>query len=184
MGSAATPPYRHTRVALLRSAVHALTEAPHWWPDPDDPQSCRSWLEQAWSRPTVAEAIRQASPTLARRIDGISAGQPAEPKQIRRATVATAGYVLRALGRPTPFGLFAGVAPVIVGRTVNVRRGAAHRPVVRVDTQWLADVIDHLALAYDRRCGNGGSRHFTRAPRTARSPASVRVRSVRPFGPG
>src|SRR5207247_9863396 len=62
----------------------------------------------------------------------------------RRARVATAGYVLRALGRPTPFGLFAGVAPVIVGRTAGVRRGVAHRPVTRVDTQWLADVIDRL----------------------------------------
>jgi hypothetical protein len=50
----------------------------------------------------------------------------------------------RATGRPTPFGLFAGVAPVVLGRKVQVRRGAAHRPVARVDTQWLADIVDRL----------------------------------------
>src|SRR6266545_633706 len=145
MGAADTRrPYHHAGVALLRSAVHAMTETPAWWPDPADPRSCRLWLEQAWSRPAFAEAIRQASPTLTHRIEAICAGQPVEPKQVSRATVAAAGYLLRALGRPTPFGLFAGVAPVTLGRTVDVRRGAAHRPVVRVDTQWLADVIDHL----------------------------------------
>jgi thiopeptide-type bacteriocin biosynthesis protein len=139
-----TPLYRHTGVALLRSAVSPLTDAPDRWPDPSDTQACRSWLDQMWSRPDLAGAIRQASSTLAGRVDAIRAGRTADAKQIRRATVATARYLLRATGRPTPFGLFAGVAPVALGRTAQVRWGAAHRPVLRADTQWLADVVDRL----------------------------------------
>ncbi|HZO64854.1 MAG TPA: lantibiotic dehydratase family protein, partial [Kribbellaceae bacterium] len=145
MGTGDTGPlYRHAGVALLRSAVRASTQAPGWWPDPNDPQACCSWLRQVWSEPDFADAVRQASPGLARRVEAICGGQAWQPRQIRRATMATAGYLLRALGRPTPFGLFAGVAPVIVGGTAGVRWGCAHRPVVRVDTQWLADVIDRL----------------------------------------
>ena len=87
-------------------------DAPDWWPEPNDPQSSRSWLKRVWWEPGFADAVGQASPTLAHRVEAICARRPVEPKQIRRATVSIAGYQLRALGRPTPFGLFAGVAPV------------------------------------------------------------------------
>lgn len=72
-----------------------------------------------------------------------------EAKQIRSATMATARYLLRAIGRPTPFGLFAGVAPVTLGSTARVRWGTVHRAVVRADTQWLADVISRLEACRD-----------------------------------
>jgi len=140
----ATPFYRHAGIALLRSAVSASTHAPDQWPDPSDTQACCRWLSRTWSRPEFADAIRQASPTLADRVDAIRTGHTIEAKQVRRITLAVARYVLRATGRPTPFGLFAGVAPVTVGRMAQVRWGAAHRPVVRADTQWLADIIDGL----------------------------------------
>jgi hypothetical protein len=58
--------------------------------------------------------------------------------------LATTRYLLRALGRPTPFGLFAGVAAVSVGGPTHVQWGTAHRAVARPDTQWLADIIDRL----------------------------------------
>jgi len=136
--------YRHTGVALLRAAVGSVDQAPDWWPDLTDATACRAWLEQVWSRPGFTDAIVQASPSLAHRVEGICAGGAVEPKQLRRATVAAASYLLRALGRPTPFGLFAGVAPVAFGRCVYARWGDAHRPVVRADTQWLVDVIERL----------------------------------------
>jgi thiopeptide-type bacteriocin biosynthesis protein len=138
------PLYRHTGVALLRSAVSSVTHAPDWWPDPSDTEACRLWLDEMWSRPDLADAIRQASPTLARRVDAIGAGHTLQAKQIRRAAVATSRYLLRATGRPTPFGLFAGVAPVALARTAQVRWGTAHRAVARADTEWLAAVIDRL----------------------------------------
>ncbi|WP_308122015.1 lantibiotic dehydratase family protein [Streptomyces sp. TRM70350] len=47
-------------------------------------------------------------------------------------------------GRPTPFGLFAGVTAASVGSTPHVRWEDAHQAVARVDTEWLDDVIVHL----------------------------------------
>src|SRR6266487_266658 len=144
MTTGASPLYRRTGVALLRSAVASTTDRPDWWPDPGDAQACRTWLHQIWSRPDLADAIRVASSTLARRVDAIRQGRAVETKQVRRATIATARYVLRATGRPTPFGLFAGVAPVTLGGAACVRWDTAHRHVLRPDTQWLADLIDRL----------------------------------------
>ncbi|MGH3936857.1 MAG: lantibiotic dehydratase [Pseudonocardiaceae bacterium] len=121
------PLYRHSGVALLRAAAAPLDHAPDSWPDPSDTEACRAWLNQVCSRPDLAEAIRQASPTLADRLDAIHGGRAVEAKQVRRATVATVRYVLRATGRHTPFGLFAGVAPVPLGREAKVRWGVGHR---------------------------------------------------------
>jgi thiopeptide-type bacteriocin biosynthesis protein len=181
--------YRHTGVALLRSAVASSTDVPDSWPDPSDTTACRSWLDQMWSRSDFAEAIRAASSTLARRVDAIRAGDAAEPKKIRRATVATARYLLRATGRPTPFGLFAGVAPVAVGRPAEVRWGAAHQPIVRADTQWLADIIDrleacpellkHLDVSFtDLAVQRGGRLEAPNGPNRVRVRYTAAVRAV------
>ncbi|GAA0705119.1 lantibiotic dehydratase [Kitasatospora atroaurantiaca] len=136
--------YQHSGTALLRAAAAPLTSLPDWWPDPADPASCRTWMEEVWSDAGFAAAIREASTSLAERIDGIVAGQPVKPKQVRRAAVAAARYLLRATGRPTPFGLFAGVAHATTGPTPDVRWGTGHRPVARADTEWLSAVIDKL----------------------------------------
>lgn len=136
--------YRHTGAAMLRAAAMPLTSLPGWWPDPSDTDACGRWLKQAWTQPRFADAVRQASDDLATRVDAICAGQPARPKQVRRAAMATVRYALRATGRPTPFGLFAGVAPVGVGPTPYVRWGDAHQAVTRVDAEWLDDVIIRL----------------------------------------
>jgi len=143
------PLYRHGDVALLRAAAVPLGDAPNWWPDPGDIEACRTWLEQVWKSHQLAEAIRQASPSLADRIDAIRAGHGVQDKQVRRATVATVRYVLRATGRPTPFGLFAGVARVSLGSTAGVQWGESHRSVARVDTQWLADVVERIEAMPD-----------------------------------
>lgn len=58
------PLYRHTDVALLRAATAPLTNAPDQWPDLADTGACRVWLDQMWSRPDLADAVRQASPSL------------------------------------------------------------------------------------------------------------------------
>jgi thiopeptide-type bacteriocin biosynthesis protein len=131
-------------VALLRAAAWPLIEAPDRWPDLTDTAACRVWLDRMWSRPDLADAVRQASPSLADRVDTIRTGRPMGDKQIRRATTALTRYVLRAFGRPTPFGLFAGVTPVRVDRAVQVRWGEGHRPAARVTAEWLADVIAEL----------------------------------------
>jgi len=141
--------YRHGGGALLRAAVVPLTRAPDWWPDLGDTESCRSWIRHAWDVPGFADAVRHASPALGDRVDAIHAGRAVEDKLVRRAAAAMVRYLLRAIGRPTPFGLFAGVAPVSVGAAAHARWSDGHRAVARVDTQWLADVIDHLEAIPD-----------------------------------
>ncbi|MEV4615253.1 lantibiotic dehydratase [Kitasatospora sp. NPDC049258] len=137
--------YQHSGQALLRAATAPLTSAPSWWPDPADLSSCRAWLGEVWSDAGFADTIRAASTSLAERIDVIAAGKPVKPQRVRRAAVSAARYLLRATGRPTPFGLFAGVAHASTrAGAPEVRWGTAHRPVARVDTEWLAAVIDAL----------------------------------------
>jgi Lantibiotic dehydratase, N terminus len=97
-----------------------------------------------WSRPEFVVGIEQASPTLAERVAAVLAGQPVDQRQVSRAALATTRYLLRATGRPTPFGLFAGVARVRLAGETRVRWGSRHQSVARADTQWLADVIDQL----------------------------------------
>jgi hypothetical protein len=143
------PLYRHSGVGLLRAAAASLEQVLGSWPDLSDIEACRAWLMQMWSRPELAEAIRGASPTLADRLNAIHASGAGPIKQIRRATVAVMRYVLRATGRHTPFGLFAGVAPVRVGHPCQVRWGEGHRPVARVDIQWLANVVAGLEARSD-----------------------------------
>ncbi|WNV83036.1 lantibiotic dehydratase [Umezawaea sp. Da 62-37] len=135
------PLYRHTGVALLRASATPLTSAPDQWPDLADIASCRAWLDRMWARDGLAAAVRQASPSLADRVDAIQTGQAVSDKQVRGATVSTVRYVLRSIGRPTPFGLFAGVSPVTLGPVGRVEWRAGHRAVVRADAQWLADII-------------------------------------------
>ncbi|WP_422646979.1 lantibiotic dehydratase [Actinoalloteichus caeruleus] len=141
MHTATRPLYRHSGAALLRAAATPLDGPGGDWPDLIDTGSCRVWLAGVWGQPEFTEAVRVASPALAERLDTL---ESLSDKQIRRASLAVLRYVLRARSRHTPFGLFAGVAPAMVGDGVKVRWGAAHRPVARVDSQWLAEAIDRL----------------------------------------
>ncbi len=134
--------YRHNGAALLRAAAFPLDGLADDWPDPADTRSCRDWLDHVWRRPEVADAVRVASAGLAARLDSLDA---LSAKQIRRATTSVVRYLLRAESRHTPFGLFAGVVPVNIGDTAAARWRAAHRPIARVDAQWLAEVVDRLS---------------------------------------
>lgn len=140
--------YRHGGGGLLRAARSPLHRAPDRWPDLSDNGDVagwRSWLVLVWSREKTAEAVALASPSLARQVTQIYAGLCTEPKQVRRAVVSVVRYLLRETGRPTPFGLFAGVAPArFAPAAASVRWGREHRPVAGVDGQWLADVIGGL----------------------------------------
>ncbi|WP_435159350.1 lantibiotic dehydratase [Amycolatopsis sacchari] len=138
------PLYRHVDVALLRAAAAPLTDTWHDWPDLTDLDGCRRWLERMWSRPDLADAVRQASPSLGEGVDAIRAGHTVSDKQIRSATLSTARYLLRSIGRPTPFGLFAGVAPAVLARTAQASWGEDHRGVARANTGWLADITGRL----------------------------------------
>ena len=104
----------------------------------------RGWLEQVWSRDSLAQAIEVASPVLAREVGKALAGYVHEPRQMRRIVMSVARYVLRAGDRATPFGLFAGVAPAAFGPGLTARWGEDHRAVVRPAAGWLAAMVTGL----------------------------------------
>ncbi|UUU32400.1 lantibiotic dehydratase [Streptomyces sp. CA-210063] len=131
---------------LLRAAVLPLTTQQTRWPTLDDPPDCRRWLADIWARPPFAAAVRAASPQLARAVHHILEDADVQPKRLRKATTAVARYLLRAAGRPTPFGLFAGVTPAESG-SAEARVGTGHRAIARPDTLWL----DHVRRDLQRR---------------------------------
>jgi len=94
--------------------------------------------------PGFAAALDEASPVLARRVREICDGRKVPERAARRAVLSTMRYVLRASGRATPFGLFAGVAPARIGQRTAARVDRAHRAVAKVDAGWLTAVIERL----------------------------------------
>ncbi|MGW1032299.1 lantibiotic dehydratase [Streptomyces antibioticus] len=146
-------------VLLLRAAVLPLSAQPTHWPDLDDPADCRRWLAGVWARPSFVAAVRAASPQLARAVDRIlDEDGGVRPKRVQKAASAIARYLLRAAGRPTPFGLFAGVTTAECGPAEG-RVGTGHCAIVRPDTLWLdhvrrdlqqrPDVLPHLTVQID-----------------------------------
>ncbi|MFC5835343.1 lantibiotic dehydratase [Nonomuraea insulae] len=152
--------YRYLDAAVLRAPAWHPDQQSGSWPDLTGPQarpaSWRAWLADTWQRPGFAAAVEQASPDLARRVCGVCAGRPMSDAGVRRAVLSVMRYLLRASGRATPFGLFAGVAPARLSAATNlpaVRIGDAHRPVARVTAEWLSAVVQRLeSEATLRRC--------------------------------
>ncbi|WP_431315751.1 lantibiotic dehydratase [Streptomyces murinus] len=104
----------------------------------------RSWLAAVWAVDEVSEVIEQASPMLARYLEGLcSTPVDAEPRQVRRAMVSVIRYVQRMTGRATPNGLFAGVAAAGFGEP-EMRWGPWHRAVARAGAAWTSSVVERL----------------------------------------
>ncbi len=143
------PLYRHAGGAMLRAAVLPLSRTPTEWPTLSDPGSCRSWLRDVWELPGFADAIHYASSAFAARVEAVLHEEITSGKQVRRVTLSVIRYLLRSMGRPTPFGLFAGVAAVHVGDDARVAWGADHQMIIRADTLWLDDVVERLETLPD-----------------------------------
>jgi thiopeptide-type bacteriocin biosynthesis protein len=141
------PEFRSVDAAIIRTAAYPESLVLPPWPDltQDDVPGWLTWLDQVWALEGVAEVVEVASPGLARRVTGLCENASAfKPRQIRRATEALARYLLRWTGRATPFGLFAGVAPVELAEHASVRWGGRHVAVSRPDAVWLTDLISDL----------------------------------------
>lgn len=136
---------------MLRTALFPAGVRPRWWPDVDDPDSCRSWLDEMWHVEGFATALETASPGLARAVQVYLAERRSSPKQVRKTVLSVIGYALRATDRSTPFSLFAGVALADTeergGTRVSV--GSAHRPFIAADTAWVAAVRTGLETRQD-----------------------------------
>lgn len=118
------------------------------WPVPDGWQAAawQRWMTAAWANPEVAAAIGFASPDLAQRIGAIVDGHVSQPAVMKRTALALARYLLRMQGRATPFGLFAGVAPVEARTGSSV---GADRMRLRAAGEWVAAVIEEIESAPD-----------------------------------
>lgn len=130
---------------LLRAAVLAFSAHDQGWPDLDDVEDCRRWLRVISEQPWFS-GLREASPRLAVAVDRAASAEPMAHRRVVRASVSTARYLLRAAGRPTPFGLFAGVAVASLGPT-SATIGTEHRVAARPDNLWL----DHVRRDLESR---------------------------------
>ncbi|MGH3240406.1 MAG: lantibiotic dehydratase [Spirillospora sp.] len=137
--------------ALLRMPVlpperAAVTRADLGPGGADDPSLLETFVREALTDPVLREAIEVSGGSLSLTLGRLERGDPVEPARLRRAAFAVARHLLRMTGRPTPFGLFAGVS--VAGFTQahdkEVRLGSAHRKGVRVDGEWLAAVVARL----------------------------------------
>lgn len=140
--------YRHTGVVLVRATTDPgglkLPEDVDLYADDSVAESGRAWLARLWLRGEVRAALRVASPVLSRQIDTVLGSGHTDARQLKRVIVSASSYLLRWQRRPTPFGLFAGVAAASVGDKPTVWFGRSHRVVVRAGAQWLSRIIDGL----------------------------------------
>ncbi|MEW1922238.1 lantibiotic dehydratase [Streptomyces sp. NPDC088360] len=145
-------------VLLVRAAVLPLISQNVRWPLGDQADDCRRWLREVWAIPAFSDAAQAAAPGLARAVERVLGEPSTSARQLRKVVDATAGYFLRAAARPTPFGLFAGVATAAPGPCAGAI-GTAHTPLARPDTLWLShvrrsltarpDVLPHLSFQVD-----------------------------------
>ncbi len=64
-------------------------------------------------------------------------------RQTWRVVLSVGRYLLR-MGRPTPFGLIAGVAPVTIDAKAHVRWGSEHQVLAQAGGLWLRAVVTTL----------------------------------------
>ncbi|WP_367138431.1 MULTISPECIES: lantibiotic dehydratase [Streptomyces] len=139
--------YRWQAGALLRA-----TTDPGAWDLPRDldlfgdsaAMQGSAWLAAVWRRDEVRDALSAASPALYRQVAEVVAGERSEVRQVRRTVISLVSYLLRWRERPTPFGLFAGIAAAHVSDVPKAMWGPRHRTALRADAQWLASVIASL----------------------------------------
>lgn len=126
--------YRGAGAGMLRAAVNLTGPDMPPWPGPAASlEDWRSWLGAVWADDTFRQAVSEASPDLERHVGAILDGRPAKVRRVRRAALATARYAIRYTHRSTPFGLFAGLAPIEFGDVAQARFGDRHRVVARPD---------------------------------------------------
>ncbi|MGP3959736.1 lantibiotic dehydratase [Nonomuraea sp. 3N208] len=146
--------FQHVDAAIIRATAFSSRPDPPPWPDltgtsPAHVAEWMSWLRRVWADQAFAEAIEVASPALAGQIEDLCSGRIQQPRRVRSAIESTLRYLLRATGRATPFGMFAGVAPARIGGTAALRRGNGHHASARLDAAWLTALVKRLEARSD-----------------------------------
>ncbi|MFE5485447.1 lantibiotic dehydratase [Streptomyces sp. NPDC056527] len=139
-------------VVLLRAAAGPLPPAPPGTDASAAPPAgtpggfaseaaLRAEVGRLAADPAFLAAVRLASPSLADEVEKVRSGAPLKRKRLTRALVSLTKYRLRTTYRPTPFGLFAGVALAGTGPAPVQAVGGAHRTLSRPDAAWLHGVL-------------------------------------------
>ncbi|WP_454852267.1 lantibiotic dehydratase [Promicromonospora soli] len=138
--------FRNADAALIRAAAYPSDLVVPGWPDltTDQPDHWIDWLTQVWELPEFSAAVAQAAPDLSARIVAALSGDPIATRRLRRLTETVLRYLLRWTTRPTPFGRFAGIAPVAFGPHAAVAWGEDHHDTARPDDRRIAE---HVAAA-------------------------------------
>lgn len=103
-----------------------------------------TFLTAAHDHPALREAVAVGAPALGDLLHRVARGERLSRKQLRKAAVSVTRYTLRAGTRSTPFGLFAGVAPVVFAESASVRVGPHHTKHARLDGAWLVGLVRYL----------------------------------------
>ncbi|MFD7921208.1 lantibiotic dehydratase [Streptomyces sp. NPDC059740] len=111
----------------------------HRLPATGDPAS--PGLPAALADPVLREAVEVASSSLGEALDRLAAGADPGPRRRRSLAASTTRYALRLATRPTPFGLFAGVAPARTGPRTRFAVTGPGSKAARPDGQWLRDRV-------------------------------------------
>ncbi|MFJ4700603.1 lantibiotic dehydratase [Streptomyces sp. NPDC088768] len=125
------------------------------WPDLRDESPAGAaarlgWLRTTWAVPVFADAVRQSSPDLAARLDALLAQGRASAISTGELTGLagkTLAYLLRSQWRPTPLGLFAGVAEGVFGSRTRVSAPGehdGHTVVARPGARWVHQLVEEL----------------------------------------
>ncbi|GIF50410.1 lantibiotic dehydratase [Asanoa ferruginea] len=142
------PRFTAADVLLLRAAVHPYGNPPGDTGTEVDTDDAEAWLARVRdlsAHPILREGIAVASPSLSDALRSALAGErPTRLKDLRRLAVSLARYRLRMGARPTPFGLFAGVAPARFVPAGQARLGPDHRTHTRPDAGWLLALASRL----------------------------------------
>ncbi|WP_406321907.1 lantibiotic dehydratase [Streptomyces sp. NBC_00519] len=168
--------YRALDASMIRTSAFPLAAPLPPWPSlvgdtAADADRWRGWIAQVWADDTRAAAIEFAAPLLADSIRGVlGEGRQSRPgpRAVRRTATSLVRYLLRMQYRATPFGLFAGPAPVRFGRTARVQWGNEHRAFAQAGEEWLSDIVTalecdpevlrHLPVVADPTCVVRGAR--------------------------
>ncbi|MFE9687157.1 lantibiotic dehydratase [Streptomyces sp. NPDC006285] len=102
------------------------------------------WLREIWAAGENAETLEHAAPTLAAQVEALFSANKPSARDVRRAALSVARYLLRAQHRPTPFGLFAGITTATVGPRAQAEWGTRHAVTARAGAEWLATVVQRL----------------------------------------
>ncbi|MFD4123846.1 lantibiotic dehydratase family protein [Streptomyces globisporus] len=156
--------YEGAGQAMLRAAVHVTgPPMPPWPSSAATVEEWRAWLGTVWSDTLFRGTVSHASPHLAEQVQAIITGRTPKARRMRRAALSTARYAIRHTQRSTPFGLFAGVAPLDFGPYGSVRFGEEHQAVTRPDPVGLDELLsawesDAARMADTEVCVNSCAR--------------------------